>query len=256
MRLTTGLVLAVIALALTGGVLLAADDYDVEIDPADFEIAPGVPFAIDNPWQPFTPGTTYIYEGETEDGFERIEVFVSFDTKTILGVVCTVVEDRAYLQEEEGGDFVLMEETFDWYAQDFTGNIWYFGEDSVEFDEEGNPDPAGSWEAGVDGALPGILMPASPVPGLSYRQEFLEDEAEDEAKVLRTNAEVTLESLTIDGETFEDVEYEDVLKTKEWTQLEPGESIENKYYAEGVGLIREVAHHGGKQTIDLVEIIN
>ena len=127
----------------------------VQIDPADFSIE------IDNPYWPMKPGSTWVYR----EGEQRVEVTVTNRTRTVMGVETRVVHD---LVTEDG---VPVEDTFDWYAQDADGNIWYFGEDTTEF-EDGKPiGHEGAWEAGVDGAQPGIVLPADPEVGLTYRQE-------------------------------------------------------------------------------------
>ena len=188
------------------------------------------PLTIDNPYWPLVPETTYIYEPVPNEDNVVNEITVTSNTKTI-NVGDKIIECRV-VYDVETVDGVLSEETDDWYAQDDDGNIWYCGEDTTEYlyDDEGNflgTSDEGSWEAGVDGALPGYLILAEPRPGVCYQQEFFEDEAEDRAKVLRLNAKVTLE----DGRS-----YEDVLVTKEWTKLAPG-NVEQKFYAEGVGLV-------------------
>jgi len=225
--------IAVLGLSLAGSVGLAGGKpYAPVIDPANFVRG------VDNPYFPLTPGTTHIYEGQTADGFERVEDFVTHRTKRILGIRCTEVRNRAWLDGE------LIEETFDWYAQDVYGNVWYFGEFSTEF-EGGIPiSNEGSWEAGVDGAQPGIIMLANPQVGDTYRQEFYEGVAEDMARVHSLG-----ESVCVAYGCFDDV-----LVTKEWTPLEPGH-IEYKYYAPGVGLILEVGRHGGQDSIGLVDIV-
>ncbi len=207
-------------------------EYDPDIDPADF-----VGY-VDNSYFPLTPGTVFTYSGETEDGKEKIVVEVTFDTKEILGVSCIVVRDTVSVDGE------MVEDTYDWYVQDKDGNVWYFGEDSTEYENGVPVSKEGSWEAGVDGAKPGIVMMAGPRVGASYRQEYYEGEAEDMAKVLRLNASV---SVPWDS-------YENCLVTKEWTPLERG-VIEHKYYAPGVGLIMEVMRAGGTDQVELVEIV-
>ena len=162
-------------------VLGCGDDEDARLfNPADSDYAPAIDPAnfansttIDNRYFPLTPGTTFIYEGQTEDGLERIESFVTHDTKEILGVTCVVVRVRATIAGE------LVEDTFDWYAQDNDGNVWYFGEDTKSFEDGMLESTAGSWEAGVGGAFPGIIILGDPLVGLSYRQEFFKGEAED-----------------------------------------------------------------------------
>ena len=209
---------------------LQTGEYSVDIDPDNFVEV------VDNPFYPLTPGMTFIYEGETEDGTVRVEDYITRETKQVMGVTCVVVRNR----EWEDGD--LIEETFDWYAQDTEGNVWYFGEDSKEYDD-GDVSTAGSWEAGVDGALPGIIMKANPQVGDSYRQEYYAGEAEDMGEVLSLD-----ESASVTAGDFEDC-----LVTKDWTPLEPGIS-EHKYYAPGVGLVLEVMVEGGSERIELVEI--
>jgi len=202
------------------------------IDPANFVSV------IDNPYFPLEPGTTFIYEGHSEGTPTREEMTVTKETKVILGVTTTVVHHLAY---EDG---VLVEDTFDWYAQDVDGNVWYFGEDTKELDENGNViSTAGSWEAGVDGAQAGIIMEADPQVGDRYYQEFYRGEAEDQAKVLELN-----ESICVRYGCFENV-----LVTREWTRLEPG-VVELKYYAEGVGFIFGTMVKGGEEEIELVRV--
>lgn len=201
-------------------------DYAPEIDPADFVDV------VDNPYLPLPAGARWVYEG---DG-ERVEVVVTDERKEILGIEATVVRDTV---TDESGQ--LVEDTFDWFAQDVDGNVWYLGEDSTSY-EDGQPvNTEGSWEAGVDGAEPGIVMPADPVEGDAYRQEFYAGEAEDLAEVRRFEA-----SLDTPTDT-----YTDVLVTGEWTPLEP-DVVEEKYYAEGVGMVLEIKVAGGTGRLDLV----
>lgn len=185
----------------------------------------------DNLYLPMALGSTYVYLAETEDELILNEITDTYETKEILDVLCTVVNDVEWIYNEASDEWFVTEETSDWYAWDNNGNVWYFGEETVEYiyDEDWNlidTSSEGSWEAGVDGAEAGILMLSDPMPGLSYRQEYYEDEAEDMARVLTLNARA-------------DVEYgdfDDCLKTKEWTPLDRG-VIEHKYYAPGVGLV-------------------
>lgn len=209
----------------------ATAEYTVELDPADFVNV------IDNPYFPLTPGTTFLYEGETGDGVEHIEVSVTHDTREVLGIRTTVVRD---IVRVEG---VVVEDTFDWYVQDRDGNVWYFGEDVSNYKDGKLVGKGGSWEAGVDGALPGIIMWADPTVGESYRQEYYEGVAEDMAEVLRLDASATVAYGSFDG----------LLQTKEWTPLEP-DVIEHKYYAPGVGLVLEVEVKGGSERSELMEI--
>ena len=210
--------------------------YTVEIDPADFEDTN----MAGNDFFPLTPGLTYVYEGENEEGVPvRIEEEYTDQTKIIIGVTCAVVEFREY----EDGE--LIEETSDWYAQDKQGNVWYFGEDSKDIENGQVVGTSGSWEAGVDGALPGIIMFAEPVEGLWYRQEYYEGEAEDVGQVLSLSGSVTVPYGT----------FTNCLQTAEWTPLEPG-IVEHKFYSSGVGLVRVVAVEGESGFENLVEILS
>ncbi|MCK5559393.1 MAG: hypothetical protein KAJ51_02325 [Thermoplasmata archaeon] len=206
--------------------------YEQEIDPANFVDT------IDNPYLPLNAGQRLIYEGDTEDGVEHIEVYNTNETKIIMGVTCTVVRDTVSI----GGE--LLEDTYDWFAQDIHGNVWYFGENSREF-EDGEWSTEGSWEAGVDGAYPGIVMLANPMPGIAYRQEYWEGEAEDMGVVVSMG-----ESLTISYGS-----YDDLLVIRDWNPLEPDE-VEHKYYAKGIGVIREEVIVGDPEQFDLIDITN
>jgi hypothetical protein len=186
---------------------------------------------IDNPWLPLTPGSRWVYEA---GGGERNEVVVTNQTRAVMGITATVVRDI----ETRNGE--LVEETADWYAQDRDGNVWYLGEDTRAF-RDGEPSPAGSWEAGVDGALPGIIMKADPKVGDAYRQEYYRGEAEDMGKVVRLGASQRLPFRSFDG----------LLVTQDRTPLEP-EVVEEKYYAKGVGLVLETTIRGGSERNELV----
>ncbi|MBD3868569.1 MAG: hypothetical protein IFK94_10640 [Acidobacteria bacterium] len=209
---------------------LGEDPYNPEIDPENFVDV------IDNPWLPYLPGTTWVYEGETEDGLERIVVEVTGDTREIMGVECTVVRDRVYLDGE------LIEDTFDWYAQDVEGNVWYFGEITFELEDEEIVSLEGSWEGGRDGAWPGIVMPAAPAVGDYYRQEMLLGEAEDMGEVLAVDATVSVEFGDYDG----------CVQTRDFTPIEP-DALEYKYYAWGVGFVLEEKPEEGIR-IELIEM--
>jgi hypothetical protein len=182
--------------------------YTPHINPAEFT-------TIDNDqYFPMKPDTTFVYEGKGEHD----EMTVTHDTKKVMGVECVVVDDRAW----EGGK--LVEKTYDWFAQDNKGTVWYFGEDTKEYENGEVVSTKGSWEAGVDGAKPGIIMPADPKVGQSYHQEYYPGEAMDMARVLSLNASVRVPYGSFDH----------VLETKEWTPLQPV-FFEKKYYVRGVG---------------------
>jgi hypothetical protein len=198
-------------------------------DPTDFVAE------IDNPYLPLVPGSRWVYESQGEDP-ETITVTVTDETRVVAGVTTTVVSDVV-----TDADGKVVEETLDWFAQDTDGNVWYFGEDTTEYDDRGRPDTAGSWEAGVDGAQAGLVMPAMPRLGDGFRQEYAEGEAEDQATVLAVD----------DARTIGLGSYSDVVVTEDTTPLEP-DLVERKYYAPGVGLIYEETVSGGTERVELV----
>lgn len=191
------------------------EPYAPDIDPAAFSTT------VDNPFFPLVPGTRTIYDATTEDGRQRTITEVTRDTKKVMGVDAVVVHDSVYL---DGG---LLEDTFDWYAQDRDGNVWYFGEATTKFDA-GSADTTGSFESGINGALPGIAMPAKPQVGDRYRQEYAKAIAEDTGEVLDLAGR---ETTPLTGPVT------DLLVTKDVNPLDPESAIENKYYARGVGLV-------------------
>jgi hypothetical protein len=209
--------------------------YCPEIEPDDFLSAEEI--ADDpNPYFPLVPGTTRVYEADTEDGFEVIRVHVSHETKEILGVTCIEVVDTVWVDNE------IVEDTRDWFAQDVDGNVWYFGEIAVNFEDGEISDLDGSWEAGEDGAKPGIIMKAEPEVGCVYREEFLLSEAEDAAEILALG-----ESVTVPAGDFGDC-----VKIKAFTPLEP--DFECKFYAPGVGVVLEVKPESGLR-VELVDTL-
>jgi hypothetical protein len=205
--------------------------YAPSIDPAGFTTE------VDNKYFPLEPGTTFVYKGETEDASEGDTVRVTSATKKIMGVECVVVEDRV----TEDGE--LTEKTYDWYAQDEQGNVWYFGEDSREYENGKVKTTEGSWEAGKDGAEPGIIMPADPKIGETYRQEYYKGEAEDMARALKMNGSVEVSYGS----------FKNVLVTDEWTPLEKNVA-EHKFYAPGVGNVKEIATKGPQETLTLIDV--
>lgn len=201
--------------------------YAVTFDPATFTTS------VTNPYFPLDPGTTWTFDG----GGEHVVVTVTDRTRAIAGVTTIVVHDQAI----EDGDVV--EDTEDYYAQDAAGNVWYFGEVTGECDGTKITSRAGSWESGVDGALPGVVMLADPWVGDVYRQEYLAGEAEDQATILQLDA-------TLIGPTGR---YSDVLVTKDVTPLEP-DLDEHKSYAKGVGVVREDALSPEPGVVELVAV--
>jgi len=191
---------------------------------------------IDNELFPLTPGKSYIYEGEEE----RIEVSVSHDTKTIMGIESVIVVDRAYEEDK------LVEETFDWYAQDMNGNVWYMGEDSKEIEDGEVVSTEGSWISGGDvdnigqNAEAGIIMKVPPhTVGDTYLQENYPTIAEDMAEIIALN--VTVDGFQVILEDGSEVNSFTATKFKEWVPLDadPVETEEFKYFASGVGLVLE-----------------
>jgi hypothetical protein len=209
-------------------VATASDQYPLpKFDPCNFANE-----TIDNPYFTLTPGATFTYQTKTEDGTEKDVVMVTDKTKEILGIRTTVVWDRVWLDQE------LTEETFDWYAQDRQGNVWYMGEDSKEYENGKAVSTEGSWEAGVNGAKPGIIMKAAPQVGDAYRQEYYPGHAEDAAKVISLN-----ETAKVPFGTFTNC-----LQTRDVSLLEPNQD-ENKYYCKEVGgVVLEVAIDSGERT--------
>lgn len=194
---------------------------------------------VTNPYYPLRPGTTFVYAGK-KDGQKAIDLVVpTARTQTIDGVPTRVVADRLYL------DGKLREKTSDYYAQDGCGNVWYFGEDTVEIDPHGRPGSTeGSFRAGVNGAQPGVFMPAAPQSGPWYRQEWAAGHAEDRFTVRSTSTPVIVPA----------GRFGHALRTEERTRLESG-VVDNKYYERGIGEVEEVTVKGGTEKLVLVEVI-
>jgi len=192
---------------------------------------------IDNPFFPLKPGTTFVYEGVKDGDSQRDEVVVTRRTKVVLGIPCVVVEDTA----THGG--TLLEKTEDWYTQDANGNVWYFGEDTAEYENGKLASTEGSWQAGVDGAQPGIVMPAHPNVTDSFRQEYYPGQAEDTFWIVSLAQSVTVPF----------GHFDDALLSLEFTRLEP-KVIDEKEYVRGVGLVRESAAAGPKEVAELVSV--
>ena len=203
----------------------------VALDPADFVQR------VDNSYWPMTPGTVWIYREAEGDGEEqRVEVRVTHRRKRVLGIDATVVHDVVSKNGE------VKEDTFDWYAQDRWGNVWYLGERTTEY-RKGGASTEGSWEAGVDGAEPGVILPGRPRVGMAYRQEYYAGEAEDAGEILSLDGRVDVPYGSFDH----------VLVTKDFTPLEP-DVIERKFYATGVGPILEATVSGGSARAELLRV--
>jgi len=208
-----------------------AEIYSPKINPSDFTSD------VTNRYFSLIPEKKMVYEANTSDGIERIEVYVTSEKKLVQDVETRVVWDRVWLNGE------LIEDTKDWYAQDKEGNVWYFGEDSKEIIDNKIVNTKGSWESGVDGAKSGIIMKANPKIGDLYRQEYYAGEAEDMGEVISLN-----ETLTLKYNNFSDC-----IKTLDYTPLEPNVK-EHKYYCPKVGgVVLEVSLDGGERA-ELISI--
>jgi hypothetical protein len=202
----------------------------VDLRPADFTVD------IDNPYWPMRPGSRWVYrESDGEGGVQRVVVTVTDRRQRIAnGIDARVVRDVV----SEDGEPV--EVTSDWYAQDTSGNVWYMGERTAEYEQGRVVSTGGSWEAGVDGAQPGIAVPASPMAGLTYRQEYYAGEAEDRAVVLSVGEQVEVPF----------GHFSNALLTKDLNPLEP-RLVEYKFYAPRVGpvLTLDISGASGREEL-------
>jgi hypothetical protein len=237
--IVVGLALAGIAAALITGVPASGDPRPSCPTPPDLPPASEFGGVIDNPYLPLIPGTTLKYKGKL-DGEPGTDVFtVTNQTKPILGVATTVIHDQVFIKGK------LAEDTFDWYAQDSAGNVWYFGEDTKELENGQVVSTEGSWEAGVNKAKAGIFMPAVPQVGQVFKQEDAKNVAEDCSRIVDLNASVRTPFISSDS----------ALKTEEFSLLEPG-VLDNKFYVPNVGLVREQTVEGGSEFLELVNVQN
>jgi hypothetical protein len=194
---------------------------------------------VDNPWYPLRPGTVMRYRGVKDSRTTVDVVTVTRRTTLIAGVPCVVVRDRVY------ADGKLNEDTTDWFSQDGQGTVWYFGERTRELDRHGRTiSTEGSWQAGVRGARPGVIMPAHPQVGDSFAQEHFPGHAEDHFKIVTKRASVSVPYRIFRGH---------VMLTREWTPLEPG-VIDHKYYVRGIGQVEELTARGPREFGKLVSI--
>jgi hypothetical protein len=203
------------------------------VDPGNFTSP------VPNPYFPITPGKVLHYRGSEDGVHYRERVEIADTTKTIQGVTTTVVLD--VLRRADGS---LAEKTHDWYADDNSGNVWYFGENTATYDRHGHVrSREGSWEAGVDGARAGLIMPAHPAVTDAYRQEFLAAQAEDQAWIVERGFSVTTPYGTM----------QHVVRSFEWTRLERN-VISLKLYAPGLGIVKEMDKSGGNEQFELVAV--
>jgi hypothetical protein len=219
------LVLAAAACGSSDSPSLPQGSEPANLDAADFVSR------VDHPYWPMAPGNRWVYR----EGTQRVVVTVTDRTKRIEGIPATVVHDVV----TEDGE--LVENTWDWYAQDKNGDLWYLGEQTKEYEHGKVRSTEGSWEAGVDGAEAGIALPATPEVGMAYRQEYLSGEAEDEAEILAVDERAKVPFGAFDH----------VVMTKDFTRLEP-DLVEHKYYARGVGPVLTVTVSGGSDREELV----
>jgi hypothetical protein len=205
----------------------------VDIKPGDF--SPD----ITNPYWPMKPGTRWTYnEVEPEGKPLKVVLTATSVTKKIAnGVTARVVRDTVTR------DGKLIEDTFDWYAQDDKGNVWYMGEKTAEYAGGKVSTTAGSWEGGVDGALPGILMPGEPQDDMKYRQEYYKGEAEDNGEILSTEDQAEVPA----------GHFKDVVLTKDTITIEP-DVQEYKLYARDVGLVLAFGVSGGSGREELLKV--
>jgi len=192
---------------------------------------------VTNNYFPLTVGLTYTYRLVVGADVEEIVVTTEPGSKDVNGIDCAIVRDTVSLNGN------VIEDTYDWYAQHNDGSVWYMGEISFSFDEDGFVESIeGSWRYGVDEALPGIVMPANPQVGDAYRQEYLIGEAEDVARVIAVGVSVTVPAGT----------YHNCIVTQDWVPLDP-DGNEYKYYAPGVGMVMELDPDSGDRT-ELISI--
>ena len=203
----------------------------VVLRPADFTTR------IDNPYWPMKPGSRWVYRETDPDG-TRLKVVITVTNKTkkvANGITARIVRDTVT------ANGVLVEDTIDWYAQDKGGNIWYLGESTKEYEKGKVVSTKGSFEAGVDGAQPGIALPANPTAGLSYRQEYYAGQAEDTGSILSLREQVEVPF----------GHFGDIVMTRDLNSLKP-KALEFKFFARGVGPVLAIGVSGGNGREELV----
>ena len=205
--------------------------YDPKITPRSF-----VP-TVTNKFFTLVTGSTLVYESKSNEGVERTEVSVTGEGRKVMGIDITVVQEKVWVNDK------LVEDTKDWYAEDLEGNVWYFGEVSKEFVDGKMSETMDSWEAGVDGAKPGIIMKAEPKIGDSYRQEYYPGKSEDMGEVVSVNDTVSVPYGS----------FSDCIKTKEWSPLEPRDD-EFDYYCAGIGGLVLETDSENNQRVELTDV--
>ena len=227
MNTKTSSFLAIITVTFLGiGTAFSAGgrDYKPVINPSEFTNK------ITNPYFPLTPGTVRKYVEKGGADVSEITSTVTGDTKTLMGVKCVVVHEVVFVAGKQ------TEDKNEWYAQHKDGSVWFFGELTKEFKTGGRVSTEGSWEAGVGGALPGIVMPGELKVGVRFREEFAADVAEDMGEIqgLRESAN------TQAGK------FDDCVRLREWSMLEAGSA--KQWFARGVGFVRSEAT-GGEECV-------
>ena len=224
------------ALSVNGGAAGSSPDSGRSGDRTPRPPASSFTAHVDNQWFPLEPGSRYLYTGVKDGQPTRDIMTVTHRTRTIDGVPCVVVKDTLFIRGRVG------ERTTDWYSQDARGNVWYFGEQTAELDAHGHvTSTEGTWTTGVDGAEPGIYMPANPQLGHMGRQEYYKGHAEDQFKVLGLFGAVGHSAAKT------------TLLTQETTPLEPG-TVDHKIYVRGIGTVVEQTEHGPNERNELISL--
>jgi hypothetical protein len=194
---------------------------------------------VDNPYLPLVPGTTLHYRGVMKDGVTpQVDSFaITRQRKVVMGVTCTVVRDTVTSRGRS------VERTYDWFAQDRQGNVWYFGEETQELKHGRFGKMIDSGPAGRNGAQPGLMMEARPMQGNSYWQFHWPGHAMDTATVLGSGGRVELPYRS----------FKDTLLTQEQSPLEPGVK-DRKWSVRGIGYVQERAASGTHEQIKLVSV--
>jgi hypothetical protein len=221
-----GVAVALVAVSAGAAATAAASGYHPKIDPAKFTTR------ITNPYMPLRVGTTHHYSGVRDGAPTQHVMTVTRQTRTVMGVKCVVVTDNVTQNQS------LVEKTTDWYAQDAAGNVWYFGENTAEYQNGVVTTTAGTWEAGVDKALPGIVMPAVPTVGKTFQQEYRPGVALDKATVVALNGVARTP-----GGSFTHL-----VVTLDKNPLDPSK-MEHKYFARGIGFVYAVLQGGGHREV-------
>jgi hypothetical protein len=230
----TKLTVAMVALATiaTTTIVMLGGSANAGVDPADFSSP------VNNPYFPLKPGTVFLYKGA--EGNDRLveRLRVTRRQHDIEGVSTTVISDILHANGR------LQEKTTDWYADDNSGNTWYFGERTATYHPNGTvASREGTWRAGLNGGVAGIIMPVDPTITDAYRQEFLKGHAEDQAWIVATHEQLRVPYGKLDQ----------IVRSYEWTRLEPN-VVSVKFYAPHLGIVSERDVAGGTENLELVNV--